>query len=592
MTDPQRKPLILFVGLTIGVCIGLVACFIVHPWLPMRDSLHDFAQTSTQLEFVHDDPYSATQIDVSTLLDIADPSVRRRTLYNSLETLEDERAINFLRNSLNHDEVKRSYPVQHLLFTELSINHPYAALEVLSDIHFSLWEPLLNVLATNWSVSKPEDALIAFAAIEEPWKSQAIQGVLQSQKSLSIYELKEIADSLEISDQLSRWQYETELVKVIDDPRKAFTLTLEAELSDFQKQEYLSDITNHWCEQGDEQEIRSMLGLVYDIFANVWHLWNPIIERISRDDPADTWEQLLTMPLDTQKLFSKTVVATWAESDPVAAVQAITVPEYIASMEPYELSVLLRAWAQANADHIQEHIELVPDDYQISVVNSSIEYLAHSTPPTEVLELLERFKQMGINILEATNVFVREWSRTDPLASVEWAMQNFDQGTNDGLRSLQSALQRLTLLDSSKAMEIALAYPEEFALERSIVGVLLYQGEFDTALSLLPKVRSSLTFPFDFNSVFNNLIAAGRIDDVLDLVEHVPESRRQNFYRKLALPWARLDFETLQERITKLPSAEIRSIIASNVLREHPSYLYLSEEELDFFESFVVRDTD
>lgn len=588
MTDPQRKPLTLLVGLTIGVSIGLLACFIVRPFVPVQDSLHDFVQSSTQPEFVLNDTYSSTQISVSTLLDIADPSVRRRTLYNSLETIEDERVTNFLRNSLNREEVQRSYPVQKLLFTELTISDPYAALEVLSDVHYSLWEPFLNILAINWSVSKPEDALIAFSTLEEPWKSQAIQGVLQSQKSLSTQELEEIADSLELTNQLSRWHYEAELVNVIDDPRTAFTLTLEAELSDFQKQRYLFEITNQWCEQEIEQDIRSMLGLVFDVFANVWHLWNPIVERISRDDPAEAWDQLLTMPLETQKLFSNAVVATWVESDPVAAVQAITVPKYIASLEPYELLLPLRTWAYAIADNILEYIELVPADYQISVVNDAIEYLAHSSSPTIVLELLEQLRQQGINILEATNVFVKEWSQIDPLASVEWAVQNLDHGPEN----LQSALQRLTLLDTSKAMEIALAHPEEFGLERSVVGVLLQQGEFDTALSMLPKVRSSPTFPFNYRGTFNNLIPAGRIDDVLDLVEQVPESRRQNFYRNLALSWARLDFESLQERLPKLPSAEVRSIIASNVLREHPSYVYLSEEELGFLESFVTRDTD
>ena len=99
-------------------------------------------------------------------------------------------------------------------------------------------------------------------------------------------------------------------------------------------------------------------------------------------------------------------------------------------------------------------------------------------------------------------------------------------------RTIEFALGRLSLSNPERAMELALEQPADMALEQGVVMTLLRQGKFDSALSLIPKIRSSPESPRYYNGINQFLIVGGRIDDVLALADGLEESEKRLFLQQ------------------------------------------------------------
>ena len=297
------------------------------------------------------------------------------------------------------------------------------------------------------------------------------------------------------------------------------------------------------------------------------------------------------MSVEVQTLFNDVIFEAWVKQDPSAAIEAITSQAYLNSMMS-EVSSLLEPWIQAVSEDIFDHLDLVPTDIQISAIRFAINHLAQNKPPEQVIELLEQFRQRGFNTLEATDAFVRVWSRQDPNAAIDWVVQNLDKGTGYGQSMLFGTIPEVAKLNPERAMEIALEHPVESLLEFSVVSGLLSEEKIESALSLLPQVRDSYLKVTIYSSVGSALIEVGRIDDALALAEGLEDSQKPRFYVWLVFPWLQNDLESLFEYLPKLESAKIRSMVASTILDAPDRHVDLSEKEVEFVQSFVSDETD
>ncbi len=490
------------------------------------------------------------------------------------------------------DQTNNVYSVQKILFAELVGKDPEEALESIWRTERSRWGSLLDEVATHWSLNAPTEALTAFSSLKEPWKRRAIQTVFKSQGSLTEAELAEISESLDINDHFLLWSHEVELAEVIDEPRQAFDLTLNADISELDKQRLVLQITNRWLERVGTVDISAQLNLVNEVFPHeIYFLSRFVVAEIAKLNPALVWAQLTEMSEEFQQIFSGTVFSVWVESDLDATLQVITNKEYMTFMEFAHYS-FLNTWVRAVSDNFLEHIEQIPETDRISAIRIAVDHLAPSSPPHEVLELLAQLRSRGHNTLEATDSFVAYWSRKDPHAAVEWALENPEQGRGNGQTMLGSALKQLALSDPQRAMKIALEKSAEYRLEGEVVMELLRQGEFDTALSLVPQVRKHPWYRSIYNSVSMSLIYEGRTEDALALAERVEESERSQFYRDVVFPWLYSDADSLLENLPKLESSETRSIIAAEVLRNQEDFHFLTEKELEYVRTFIPDDTD
>lgn len=590
----QNRLVLTLASLAGGIGLGVLISFFLFP--PNQEEMDTSPLVEGSIPSTERADAKESQVptltSLSTAVALETATERRHALYLLLENKSGEQIAGILRQSHNLDRTKNLYSIQRILFAELSRIEPEKSLEIVWETERIRWGTLLKIVATHWSSFAPEEALRKFSTLEEPWKSLAISTVFQSQASLTDAELTEIAESLEITDHLVRWTVEVEVVEVLDKPQAAFRLALDADISTIDKRNMLVRLARRWTEGESTENIGNMLKLVNEVFTdNEYSLFVPVVAEIAASDPQQAWEQLSSLSQEFREHIVGILFSAWAKHDPIAAIHGLKAQEF---MNPTgsEVRYMWRVWVRTISDRFIEHIELVPEDYKISAIDTAVEHLAPNKPPGDMIFFLSQLRELGFDTADATRTVVRYWSQKEPNSAVQWVIENLDLQTTIGQWTLRFACEQLALSDPDKAMEIALEQSAEIALEQSVVMSLLRQGEIDKGLSFFSKIRDSPKFPIPYRNINHILIQAGRIDDVLALANQLEESEIPSFYRSLARPWVRFETESLLEYLPKLRTAEIRRIVASNVLREQESYPYLTEEEFEFVRSFVPDETN
>ena len=594
MKMKHHRLLLTLASLTGGVGIGVLIAFLVFPMndADLGDSPPQEVRISTQTNNDEQASLATVSGDLEEIVEIEIASDRRGALYQMLENKSGDQIEELLRQSLHLDYSKNLHAVQRLLFAELARVDAESSLELVWETARTRWATLFNIVANHWSSIAPEEALRTFSSLDEPWKSLAIKTVFQSQGTLSDTQVAELADSFDIADHLATWKYDVRIEEVIEEPRKAFGLALRADTTESHRTRMFTHITSRWIEREGTENISSMLSVVYDVFADTRFLWTPVVSEIAVSNPEVVWQQLSSMPIEVQKHFASDVFEQWVDRDPMTAFQTVTTQEYLDANESDFYSLLI-PWVRAVADRFLENLELVPVNWKNAAIDLAVDHLTENSPPNQVIQLLTQLKSMGYDPTEAAESFVGSWSYEDPIAAVEWALENLDLESFSGRSSVSFALGRLALLNPDTAMELALEQPENMALEQGVVMTLLRQGQFDRALSLIPKVRVSSDYPFSYYRGVNLLlIQAGRIDDVLALADQLDQTEKTKFYSSMARPWVRFELDSLLERLPKLPTSETRTVIAQSVLREQEYYPYLTVEEIEFVESFISGETN
>ncbi|MXZ43828.1 MAG: hypothetical protein F4Z01_02455 [Gammaproteobacteria bacterium] len=586
----KKKWVLLLISLTGGIGLGLLLSFLL---LPANQASERRSSNESTLHPPLTNSLSSAELtsvprDIPEIIGLQSVVDRRLALNQLLEGKDAKQIADLLSHTFTLELAESLFSVQHFLFSELAHVDSEKALELIWETERVRWETLLEIVAIQWSAIAPREALRAFSSLREPWKGNAIKTVLHHQGSLTEAELAEIVESFNITEYFDQRFFESELGKLIDEPKNAFNLVIEADVSDLQKQTALQTITRRWIERESEDNIGSMLRVVRELFTQRSHtLWRPVVDEIVASNPKIAWDQLSSLPEEIQQAFRHVAFRALADEDPINAIRTITSEEYMESMKS-EVKYLLITWVNVLSGQVLEHMELVPEDFRSSVARDSVYRVAENLPPSEVLDLLAQFRQLGINTHEATGSFAYIWSRRDPEAAVEWILENMDQDIGIDRWDLSYCLAQLALSDSAKAMEIALKQPVENAVEDDVVLALLREGKIDEGMALLPQVRDSVN-PYVYSRVSNFLIEVGRIEDALALGETLEESVRPNFYRLLAWPWLQFNAESLLEELPQMDNVEIRSMIAIGVLQQEE---YFSEAELEMIRTFVLDESN
>ena len=313
----KRNRLVLtLVSLTAGVGLGFLIAFLFFP--SSQTEMNTTSQSTDSVPTSGKTQVSKSQKpapnSLATVIELESPTERRVGLYQLVNNKSAEQITEFIKQTFDIENVQSSYSVQRLLFSELARIDPAKSLELVWETARIRWGPLLDVVATQWSMLAPDNALRAFSVLEEPWKSRALAVVFQHQDTLDLVELKDLTQSLNITDTFVKWTYEEQLAAVIDEPRKAFSLALEADTSYFHRHYMLTQITRRWIEREGTDDVSSMLSLVFDVFADTRFLWSSVVSEIAASNPEHTWKQLSSMPLEIQKLFAADVFDEWVET--------------------------------------------------------------------------------------------------------------------------------------------------------------------------------------------------------------------------------------------------------------------------------------
>lgn len=593
MRKMQRSLFLTLGGLVVGIGLGLLVSLVFFS--PTDSQSETTLSVETRLPSPKSDfdneNLSSVPIDLVAILELDTASARRLALYEQIENKTGLQIAELLSRSLPLDSSEQFFFVQSLLFSELVHVDPESALELVWETAPAKRADFLDIVMEEWASIEPQRAMASASVLTEPWKSFAFRTILQTRQDDSPEKLIDLAESFGASAVLSDISISTQLEEVIDEPKTAYGLVLNSNLPAFRKNQMIALITDQWIEREGTNNFGTMFGEVYDLFTEEQYQWRMVVSKISKPDPKEAWEQLLTLPLNVQKMLNEPVFEVWVEQDPFDAINALTETGYMTS-EEWELPVLYWKWARAVSDHLLENISLIPVDHRPNALRQVIRLKAEHLPPEEVLEFINQFSALGISTKDATDELLRIWSRADPSAAIEWIEENFEEGSWERNWKMRDVLIQLARQDVTKAMEIALQQPVESGAEYTVIGVLLQQNKLDQGLSLLPSVREGARASV-YSYTAGYLIAAGRLPEAINLAEEFTEEEKFSFYEGLVTNMSFLvDGDDRIAIVREIDDKKLRSRLSASILRTDGFRMTLTDSERELLSSFVQEGTN
>ena len=198
-------------------------------------------------------------------------------------------------------------------------------------------------------------------------------------------------------------------------------------------------------------------------------------------------------------------------------------------------------------------------------MSSAISALAQ-TAPEEAANLMANMDGGEYRLMTAFQV-MSVWANKDPIAAMEWALNNPD--IEDVRASLlPSILYQVAARNPQLAFDIALQQPIEenqIGLEAQVIANIAL-ADLEKALALLSQVREGPTMAYALNSVGSALVRNGDIDEAWILAQRLSKPQRESYYQSVVSAWALHDASELYESIDSLPSDEIKSYAATRLI--------------------------
>lgn len=180
------------------------------------------------------------------------------------------------------------------------------------------------------------------------------------------------------------------------------------------------------------------------------------------------------------------------------------------------------------------------------------------------------------------HAIARNWSDQDAQSALDWVL------TNPHVADLQQELLGVVLgnlvkQDPNLAMDIALKRPivgDESGLEATVVSYLA-ASDPQLAAQMLTKVRDGSTKSAAYSSVGSHLIRGGNADRAASLAEKMSPTEQTSYFSSIVHTWALAEPDDLFERLSRLPSPEVKSRAASALIAVNQFRKALTDDQIE-----------
>ena len=372
----------------------------------------------------------------------------------------------------------------------------------------------------------------------------------------------------------------------IENPREAWHELVQQSRGSIGNVGALIDIANAWVQEDGLsvlQEINESNLLEQNL---KWAVLGSIVHEAAERNPRETFEQTLSMGVHGRSnRFSMSAALVWAESDAMAALEAVTSVDDT-FLRVYMQQEVLSDVAARDPRGLLANLDELP----VNVQEIAKEHVVIGFAQNDPKEAVRMLQELGVG-LEDNNVavsIVDFWRQSDPLEAKNWVVNS---PLLEGQRSYLAGrvIDGIASEQPELAMEMALEQPADWRLETYVISNLAYSDPFE-AMALLPKIRDPHLDP-NINSVYGRvgygLIEQGHAESVAELATLVPEQQRNTFYTNLVSSWAGLDPLQLLSTIDELPSPAVRSSAAFSLVTHYDAVNSLTDDQIELAKTYL-----
>lgn len=461
-------------------------------------------------------------------------------LYNLLADASEERVLELIDQANVIKQPSQRLLTLSTIFSKYAAIDPVRALNKAQEFGRFTRGPLIDSVFHQWAKSDLDDALRSANSLKGEQKGIAARSILDARDELSLDRLYAIADELQ------DWGFLREVIArhweatAREDPRSAWQRALLSTGEVRHRNLVLATIAEIWIEKEGVNVLDEISVSSLDM-RDKMRIYESVLGRVAETDIENAVNVAANLELSPSSSVVSAIFAKWAEK------------------EPYRLFGLADSF----------------DHRFVSIAKrQALEAIARISPQ-EAVNMLGQVDNSAF-VMRASPKIATQWAYTDPKSSLEWYMSSERSKHDPALRFI---VERLVEEDAASAFKIVTDYPGEQGtlLTNSFFNALLNQGSVDAIefISLLDddKKQGPVT-------LVGQRLAESDINQALELAKTIPESGRQEFRLNIISAASYPDPFHLYEHIDQLPSADLQSQAALQLLMLDKAEGVFSAEQL------------
>ncbi|MCY3541917.1 MAG: hypothetical protein OXH31_08450 [Gammaproteobacteria bacterium] len=560
---------------------------------PSQDSL---IQSNPNGESVEEKQGATT---IRTLADLLDEHssrfLRFATLYQLANQLDEDRLV-FLIDEIvdfDYDATNQKWRTDALSILISKLVHSDE--EKVHSIYFGLNEDtqrkLAYSIASEWATVNLEGAK-NFVKSFSGWELKVIasDGVLDAQSSLlSIDDLKLLAEEFENEKYVSDLIERNLFIEEARYPEQSWNvLAQDPTQLNYENFRRITNIAEAWIEQIGVNAIPRVTEVIEDQSLRD-QLQYRLLRVAALQDAKSAFEYAITLPHSGFSNPASPVLSIWAENDPLAAWERISILDTASEREDLTQE-LFSTWVSNDAQSLKDSLGKFPNEVQ-DVARAILIIDLVKESPEAARAMYDEIENSGSK-RTAARTLANYWGRTDGVAALNWVLT--DPSTESQRPILvQIVITEFTNKDSQTAFELARDQPigvggDEIGLEATVIDMLTFQN-LEEALKLLPLVREGPTKLAAYRDVGYSLIRNDRLHEAIANGEEFSGEDQIRYYTSIGSNVNVMDDpESIFTRLDQLPSEMARSRIATTQLANNRRSNVYDEDQVDRLKEYLT----
>ena len=476
-------------------------------------------------------------------------------LYSLLAVADEEQVIELLDQAINlkHSPLRDS--ALDVIFSKYADIDPVRALGKAQELGRYTQEQLIDSVFHQWAKSDLDAALASAQSLSGEQRETASRSILNARDDLSLDRLLGLADELQNVEYRNKFTARLWRAKALDDPRSTWQSALQSMSNLRNMSLVLTTIAETWIEQEGLDALDEVNASTISEYHKM-RIYQKVLGQIAEKDLEEAVAVAARLKLSPSR-FSPTsgvvseIFSKWAEE------------------EPYQLFGL--------ADSLDQRFVSIAKHQALAAIARE--------SPQEAVSLLAQVDNPALVMRVSANI-ATQWAATDPKSSLEWYMTSERSKHDPALRYI---MRRLTEEDAHNAFKIVVNYPGKLGtlLTNSFFEALVNQDGVDAKefISLLDDDQRQVPV-----TLIGQDLARSDIDRALELEKTLPESERLAYRKKIISAASFPDPFLLFENIDQLPSTELQSLAALQLLMSDKSAGVFSEKQLKYLRSRLDAD--
>ncbi|MYD79619.1 MAG: hypothetical protein F4X44_03290 [Gammaproteobacteria bacterium] len=555
------------------------------------DGSATFARPSETVdeEAEHDRRQAQDKQEQFSIKELSDPArfksriARTLALVKSVQNSNASELSGFLNQSKAMQSGDWQKEIQNAIIQRLAVLDPTSALAEVSEFTDARQQSLLPIVYREWALTNLEEAISNARNLDEKFRLRVIRSIVRSRADLPLDQRRSIARSFDqewVAIQLLKQESNQE---PISDPRQELNDLLSrssstAESWSNEQNQFLAQILIVWLSQEGIDAFEEIEASLPDAFLGETAPAFSVINELAVNNP----ELALQLSVAAGSVgfggLAWLTVRRWAESDPLAAFNAVSLLEGRSLKRMLQDQVLV-SWAAQNPHELLDATHTIPQELQSIAQEKALSALAESSPQT-ASKLLGEIENKDARDRTAKNIAF-SWARLDIDGVLEWI------GNDELVSDLQSSLYE-SVITSVVSLNPQLAVRKALDLPTDNEGVgpegsafrILASSDLDLAISLLPQARNGPTRLAAYDAVINNLLDEHSdfrkaMDLFVEVANEEPISGFNSALHSLVWDTPLQLFESLDE----IPTDHLKKRVAGDLL-VHESKGLFSDDQL------------